>query len=158
MLDGSRLACDSGGPVPRPSLFAGFVVRLAVAGVLCIGAATKDAFTQSASWLSGLATGELPTVEGYFHRHGTGGVAHWHPWDVEPAAKSSSGGAPGYAPAKGSVHDHSTSPSMAGGVATLSSIQRIGLSPAVESARVGSQLDVRPQLWRVMRPRGPPVV
>jgi hypothetical protein len=158
MLDGSRLACDSGGPVLRPSPIAGFAIRFAVAVTLCLGAATKDALTQSAFWLSGLATGESAAEEGYFHSHGVGEVAHWHPWDAEPAAKPTSGGESGFSPASGAVHDHATSPSIVGAVATFDFAVLDVLSPVVESGRIVSQFDVRSSVWRVMRPRGPPAV
>jgi hypothetical protein len=157
MLDGSRLACDSSGPVSRLSPIAGFAIRFAVAVTLCLGAATQDVFTQSAFWLSGLATGHSAVEEGYLHRHGAGEPAHWHPWDAEPPAKPQSHEA-GYAPASGVVHDHATSPSIVGAVATFDFAPLDVLSPVVESRRIVSQFDVRSSVWRVMRPRGPPVI
>jgi hypothetical protein len=156
MLDGSAPACDSGGPVSRLSPFAGFAIRFAVAVTLCLGAATKDAFTQSAFWLSGLVTGQAAADEGYFHSHGAEELAHWHPWDAEPAAKPTTGKT-GYAPASGAVHDHATSPSIVGAVATFDFAVLDVLSPAIESGRIVSRLDVQSSQWRVMRPRGPPV-
>jgi hypothetical protein len=157
MLDGSPLACDSDGPVSRLSPFAGFAIRFAVAVTLCFGAVAKDVVTQSAFWLSGLATGESAVEVGYFHRHGAEEIAHWHPWEAEPAAQPTSGGGPGYAPAEGSVHDHATSPSIAGGVATFDFTLLDVLCPDVESGRIVRRPDVQSSLWRVMRPRGPPV-
>ena len=157
MLDGSWLACDSGGPVFRLSAIVGSVIRLAVAVALCLGAATQDVFTQSALWLAGLATGQAAADEGYFHSHGAGGVAHWHPWDSEPVAKPPSGEA-GYAPASDVVHDHAVSPSILGAVATFDFATLDVLCPVVESGRFATQIDGHSSLWLVMRPRGPPVV
>jgi hypothetical protein len=155
MLDGSRLACDSGGPVSRLSPYAGFAIRFAVAVALCLGAATKDALTQSAFWLTGLTTGQSAADEGYFHSHGAEELAHWHPWDADPAAKPTTVET-GYAPASGAVHDHATSPSIVGAVATFDFAPLDVLSPVVESGRIVSQLDAGSSSWRVMRPRGPP--
>lgn len=163
MLDGSWLACDSGGPVSRLSPFAGFAIRFAVAVTLCLGAATKDAFTQSAFWLSGLVTGQAAAEEGYFHSHGADEVTHWHPWDAKPvtnaesAAKPTSGETPGWSSASGAVHDHATSPSIIGAVATFDITLLDVRSAVVESGRIVSQLDAGSALWSVMRPRGPPV-
>jgi hypothetical protein len=142
----------------RLSPIAGFAIRFAVAVALCLGAATKDAFTQSAFWLSGLATGQSAADEGYFHSHGAGEVAHWHPWDAEPVAKPTSGGAPVWSPASGAIHDHATSPSIVGAVATFDFALLDVLCPVAESGRIVSQLDAGSSSWRVMRPRGPPVV
>jgi hypothetical protein len=156
MLDGSLLACDSSGPLSRLSPIAGFAIRFAVAVTLCLGAATQDVFTQSAFWLSGLATGQAAADEGYFHSHGADEVTHWHPWDAEPAAKPTNGGAPGWSSASGAVHDHATSPSIVGAVATFDFALLDVLSPVVESGQIVSQLDVQSSQWLVMRPRGPP--
>ena len=157
MLDGSPLACDSGGPVSRLPPVAGFAIRFAVAVALSLGVATKDAFTQSAFWISSLATGHSAAEEGYFHSHGAGEVAHWHPWDAEPTAKPTSGGVPGWSPTSGAVHDHATSPSIVGAVATFDLTPLDVLSPVVESGRIASQLDAGSSTWRETRPRGPPI-
>ncbi len=127
--------------------------------MLCLGAATKDAFTHSAFWLSGLTTGEAVAGGGYFHSHGVGELAHWHPFpvaDSEPTAKPQSGETPGYRAAIGDVHDHVCPPAVPGVVATLSIAQALSIAPPTELGRLSTRVDASSSKWRAMRPRGPP--